>query len=219
MSLSLTASHWYGLYSITLGGTSNTRSTVCFSNWLMLSRGQLGLPRPQLYTNMHAKKQRQEVEDSCLNFYPDCKFFCVHEANYHKKTSEKVTRNVIICSADISLIHTRRSYDFDLQLAARSEVKFSCRTGTRYLYESGCPITPGLRSKPSSWRTVSVFFIRWRSLSYSTIDSKQDAETAFLISLYSDYLQKLNFTPKEAEFLPKQAVTLIGIPPWLLERQ
>lgn len=146
-------------------------------------------------------------------------FFCVHEANYHKKTSEKVTRNVIICSADISLIHTRRSYDFDLQLAARSEVKFSCRTGTRYLYESGCPITPGLRSKPSSWRTVSVFFIRWRSLSYSTIDSKQDAETAFLISLYSDYLQKLNFTPKEAEFLPKQAVTLIGIPPWLLERQ
>lgn len=102
-------------------------------------------------------------------------FFCVYEANYHKKkkkNDEKVTRNLTNSSSDISLIHMRRSDDFDRQLAGRSEVKFSCRTGTRYLYESGCLITPGLRSKPSSWRTVSVFFM----LTFTELQQHQQPE-------------------------------------------
>lgn len=49
-----------------LGGTSNTSSTVCSWNWLMLSFSQFWLPSPLLNTNNHAKKQRQEIEACCL---------------------------------------------------------------------------------------------------------------------------------------------------------
>lgn len=115
--LSLTAFHWYGLYPIRLGGTHNTRSTVYYSNWLMLSFGQLRLSRPQLYTNMHAKKQRQEVEDSCLNFYPDCPFFLsTLKQTATKMVGDKKPNDVFhdLQRCDILLIHMWRSSDFIL---------------------------------------------------------------------------------------------------------
>lgn len=56
-----------------LGGTSNTSSTVCSWTWLMLSFGQFWLYRRPLYTNNHAKKQRQEVEAWCLILKPSTK--------------------------------------------------------------------------------------------------------------------------------------------------
>lgn len=87
---------------------------------------------------MHAKEQRQEVEDSSLNFYTDCLFFvCIKQIDtkiIHKK-SDYVYDYLLWC--DILLIHIRRSSDPILSFKERSEVRVSYKTETKYLYKVG----------------------------------------------------------------------------------
>lgn len=70
----------------------------------MLSFGQLQLSRPQLYTNMHAKKQRQEVEGSCLIFFfSDCIFFVCIKQTATKMISDKKPDYVVIFNDDAAI--------------------------------------------------------------------------------------------------------------------
>lgn len=83
----------------------------------MLSFGQLRLSRPQLYTNMHAKKQRREVEGSCQIFYSDCVFCaCVKQAT--RKSDAKPDYDLVWCA--VLLIRLGMSCDLILSFTKSS---------------------------------------------------------------------------------------------------
>lgn len=114
-----------GLHPIGLGVASNTRFTVRISYWLMLSFSQLVLSRPQLYTNTQAKKQRQDVEDSCM----ELTLISLHKATKKKQWGKSLTVSII--TFHLVIFYQSKCGDLLLSFSKSqgSKVKVSPRIG------------------------------------------------------------------------------------------